>query len=267
MSDPETKTYLSIPQGPDVILRQVVEILDPFWDRHSYVLGGGTALAARWKHRHSTDIDLFIKNEVYESIYSKSAAAIRAELEEQVRLGEIFEFSCGSDAISIKFAPDESMSMVSSLAFTDEPLSNEYEERTGVRLESTAEILAKKVFVRMNWRGRYPARDVYDLVVAKYLEPNACDKALQSITDTERHRIAQTIQYDIQSRSLDPQKIEESKYPEIEQHMWKLSVDLFFGKELAQDFFRIGSTGIPTTTKDDHSPTDATAASRFFRLA
>ena len=233
---PKSRTYLSIPKGPDLILLRVVEILDPFFGRHAYVLGGETALAARWKHRHSTDIDLFIENEEFETIYLENSAKICATLEEQVKCGEIQEFTCGSDAISIKFSPNESMSLVSSLALTDEPLSNEYEEKTGVRLESTAEILAKKVFVRMNWRGRYPARDVYDLVVAKYLEPNACDKAFRSIADTERHRIAQTIQYDIQSRSLDTQQIEESRYPAIEQHMWELGVDLFFGKELARDF-------------------------------
>ena len=40
-------------------LRLAVETLDTCIGRETYQMGGGSVLAARWHHRHSTDIDLF----------------------------------------------------------------------------------------------------------------------------------------------------------------------------------------------------------------
>lgn len=231
------KKFLSLPKGPDLILVKAVEFLDLFWDRSDYVLGGGTALAARWNHRHSADVDLFMENDRFQSVYSVYSTEIRSRLEENKKVGSVHQFSCGDDAVAINFVPTESMTLVSTLSLTDEPLTNEYEQQTEVRLESTAEILAKKVYVRMNWRGNYPARDVYDLVVAKYLDPVACDKALGSINESERIRIAELMEKDIETRSVDPKQIERARYPDIENHLWELGVDLLAGRELPRDLF------------------------------
>ena len=40
-------------------LNWVAETLDPWTGHDTYRMGGGSVLAARWGHRHSTDIDLF----------------------------------------------------------------------------------------------------------------------------------------------------------------------------------------------------------------
>ena len=40
-------------------LKWVVETLDQWTGRDTYRMGGGSVLAARWGHRHSTYIDLF----------------------------------------------------------------------------------------------------------------------------------------------------------------------------------------------------------------
>ena len=37
---------------------------------HYIRLGGGTALAARWRHRHSTDVDLFVDPAAYAAFFT-----------------------------------------------------------------------------------------------------------------------------------------------------------------------------------------------------
>ena len=49
---------VSLPNGPDESLQQAVRFLSSWIAPPDYRLGGGTALAALWGHRHSTDIDL-----------------------------------------------------------------------------------------------------------------------------------------------------------------------------------------------------------------
>lgn len=74
---------LALPEGPQCILRQALPILLEFISSEPMTLGGGTALAARWQHRVSLDIDLFVDPAVFEeSVYRR-----QAEFED--RIGEL----------------------------------------------------------------------------------------------------------------------------------------------------------------------------------
>ena len=210
-----------------------MEILDEYWNRSDYVLGGGTALAARWGHRPGTDVDLFIENEDYLKVVGNRMDQIRSRLEHLKTQGEIQKFTCGRDAITIQFEVGMDMSFVATEPLTPAPLVEEFEKETGVRLESTAEILAKKIFVRMNWMGNFLTRDLYDIVVAKYLDPQATESALQTISVDERVRIARMMEHDIQTNSVDQGQIIKSKYRRIEKNVWSLGVDLFSDRRLS----------------------------------
>ena len=53
-------TGLAIPPPADAILERVGPLLPGIWDGDDVRIGGGTALAARWRHRRSTDIELCV---------------------------------------------------------------------------------------------------------------------------------------------------------------------------------------------------------------
>ena len=57
------------------------------------------------------------------------------------------------------------------------PRSRDAVKGEGIPLETTAEILAKKLHLRVLEKGITLARDLYDFAVAKKLEPDALDAA------------------------------------------------------------------------------------------
>lgn len=68
----------------------------------------------------------------------------------------------------------------------------------------------------MSWMEDFPARDLYDLIVAKFLDQEALDSAMQTIDVDERRRIARMIERDIETNSLDQRRIERPTYRSIE---------------------------------------------------
>lgn len=58
-------TGLSIPSPADVILERVGPALLGIWSNDDIRIGGGSALAARWHHRRSTDIDLCVAPDLF----------------------------------------------------------------------------------------------------------------------------------------------------------------------------------------------------------
>ncbi len=58
----------AIPSPAKEIMNQMAPILLGICSAEQIILGGGTALAARWNHRRSTDIDLFMNYKDFESI-------------------------------------------------------------------------------------------------------------------------------------------------------------------------------------------------------
>lgn len=54
-----------IPGNPGIVLARVAPLLSNWLGEGGCVLGGGTVLAARWRHRVSTDIDLFTDHQRY----------------------------------------------------------------------------------------------------------------------------------------------------------------------------------------------------------
>ena len=70
---------LRLPEGPAELFEAVRETIGEYLGgEHHMRLGGGTALAARWAHRHSTDVDLFTDPEPYARLHSHRQAFERA---------------------------------------------------------------------------------------------------------------------------------------------------------------------------------------------
>ena len=67
---------LDLPRGPRELFHAIREPLArAFGGEENIRFGGGTALAARWAHRHSVDVDLFVEADPTVTFTGTRAAA------------------------------------------------------------------------------------------------------------------------------------------------------------------------------------------------
>lgn len=86
---PSKRKELRLSSGPDRILEAGVKFPDQYWDRSQYEIGEGTVLAARWQHRHSTDIDCFMNEETFRLVYENDSPSMISSLEELEESGAL----------------------------------------------------------------------------------------------------------------------------------------------------------------------------------
>lgn len=141
---------------------------NPFW-----TFGGGTLLMLRHHHRLSKDIDIFVPDPQYLGYVNprinEAAANITREYEE--------------DAQFVKLIfPEGEIDFVVSQNLTDPGYDQWTLMGQPVRAETTAEIIAKKMW----YRGNHPtARDLFDLSLAIERDLGALLEAGKSLI---RHR-------------------------------------------------------------------------------
>ena len=136
------------------------------------LMGGGTILAAKWKHRTSTDIDIFWPRGRWTPKQEENA--IRGWLTKVEKIPKIQRLS--PEVNKIEWDDGD----------TDFIATNGLEENTarctiaGVDIEActTPEILAGKIY----GRALIPYRDLFDAAVAELKEPGALTKALTKTT-------------------------------------------------------------------------------------
>ena len=170
-----------LPAGPAELFEAVRLTLGEYLGGQTHMqLGGGTALAARWAHRHSTDVDLFTPAPRFQRLYDRrdsfqrdaqrrlAPAAISTEegmvtilLRQRDRLGEI--------------------TLTNTPSLTPVPHSVDTVRGTTVALETNAEILAKKLRYRMVLREQFVPRDLYDIAVAHQRDPAELRRAFEVI--------------------------------------------------------------------------------------
>ena len=167
---PAGSSQLALPPEPTRALTELWPVIRPHMESRDVTIGGGTALAARWHHRRSDDIDLFLPNprDIRELV------AQRSQILRALR-------SHNSD-ISAFIEPDESVvahpchptviTWMPSRSRTAEPLSSQYEPITGFPLETNAEILSKKLHYRILQHQLILPKDVFDLAWCIRYEPN-----------------------------------------------------------------------------------------------
>ncbi|QUN31862.1 nucleotidyl transferase AbiEii/AbiGii toxin family protein (plasmid) [Cupriavidus sp. KK10] len=130
--------------------------IEPFW-----TFGGGTVLMLRYRHRFSRDIDLFVPDPQYLGFVtprlSEAAENISSDYVEQ---GNFVKLVLDAGEVDVVASPN----------LTDEPF--EIWEIMGrpVKVETAAEIVAKKLYHRGD---RATARDLFDLCVVVEREPTA----------------------------------------------------------------------------------------------
>ena len=183
---------LDLPTGPAELLEAVRKPLGHhLGGEHKMRLGGGTALAARWRHRH-TDVDLFVDPADYEGLF-KSEQRFRTDLELHARSARNIVIEPGFARIVLTDGGEISVSTSPSL--TAHPVSGDAVRATSVPLETTAEILAKKLRYRMIQNAQIVPRDLYDIAFARRNEPAALQTALSTLKEDHLHDIDAELRY------------------------------------------------------------------------
>lgn len=124
-----------------------------------WTFGGGTVLMLRIGHRQSKDIDLFVPDPQYIGYVnprlSEVAAGVSADYEEAAEFIKLF-------------LPDGEIDVVAGPALTARPFDLVGYGEGMIRVETSAEIIAKKMWHRGD---RAKGRDLYDLCSVANAEP------------------------------------------------------------------------------------------------
>ena len=182
-----------LPEGPASVFAGAHPILAELLGEASFRVGGGTALAAVWAHRHSTDVDLFADHSAYAGLVASESSrqslsdGLREALqpdEIEIRRGTL-KLACPAGELSIITTP----SPLPPLAATDRVAG------TNTELERPATILARKLHGRMLTNGVLVLRDLYDLAAARDLAPGDLRLALGSLSKDDRRQIVDELRH------------------------------------------------------------------------
>ena len=184
-SDPEPDARLIRLEGdPGASLRRAWPLFSQWVNWAQVRMGGDTALAMRWGHRLSTDVDLAVDVAAFTKMNDERRPEISTALASLKESGEITKFGYRRHIIEIHF-PTGPVSLVGWALSGSEATSNEAELHTGVKLVRTEEILLSKIVGRMLGRGSLLVRDGYDLASAIELDPEPLNSAASRLNDEE----------------------------------------------------------------------------------
>ena len=180
--DSPIREELALPEPARELLARTHGILDQHLTPHTpggvgWMIGGGTILSARWKHRKSNDLDLLIhphterehlghgKNpELWEKMHR--AGATRIDLE----------------ATPTIYFPEGRIELVEARPTPRRGHGIAVLESGQARVLSSAQILAGKLI----HRGLHaPVRDLYDVGVALQADPHATAIAVNTVPDAD----------------------------------------------------------------------------------
>jgi predicted nucleotidyltransferase component of viral defense system len=130
-----------------------------------WTFGGGTVLMLRIDHRQSRDIDLFVPDRQYLGYVNPRLS----DVAEQVS----HDYEEGSEFLKF-FLPEGEIDIVAGAALTDQPFDVVLHAGRNIRVETCAEIIAKKMWHRGD-SGK--ARDLYDLCAVADTQPAAIEAA------------------------------------------------------------------------------------------
>ena len=128
---------------------------------NDWSFGGGTMLMRRHHHRFSKDIDIFVPDPQYLGYltprFNDKAESMTTDYVEE------------GNSLKLRFTEGE-IDFVASAALTHNPTTIERLFGRDVAVETSAEIIAKKIWHRGD---RFTARDIFDLAMVYEKEPNS----------------------------------------------------------------------------------------------
>ena len=152
----------------EVLFQRALTLIDSVRERgipvNDWTFGGGTVLMRRHQHRFSKDVDIFINDPQFLGFLSPrlspTAESLTADYLEDHNFVKLF-------------FPEGEIDFVAAPPLTPEPAHVETLFDRGILVETSAEIVAKKVWHR---GFEFTARDIFDLSMVAELEPEALRK-------------------------------------------------------------------------------------------
>ena len=166
------------------MFRQAEPSLTRIFGANTYRLGGGTALAAVWQHRHSTDVNLFIGSDLYRSVSMNA--------ERRSKLADALQESLNPASLEIANGFLKMVSAAGELGLYTMPSplpfmpSKDRVANVAVEIERPVTILGRKLHSRMLSNGVLTIRDLYDIAAASILDPDELKTALGSLADDDK---------------------------------------------------------------------------------
>ena len=173
---------LELPEEAREPFRQAIQLLERMFPRDvdgrtAFVFGGGTCLAAQWRHRRSTDIDLKAGPDMHLDEYMDGAMLGEELRQETRRVGLEVEAWRSASQVILNTADGNKVDIFASEPELDREPEEHMIEDTRVRVASVAEILYGKI----NGRGhRGPG--------ARRVRHGGCDTTSASAAATSRGR-------------------------------------------------------------------------------
>jgi len=149
----------------ETLFQRALELIDSVGSAgitlEDWSFGGGTVLMRRHHHRLSKDIDIFVPDPQYLGYLTPR---LNAEAESLTT-----KYVEQANSLKLIFEEGE-IDFVASAPLTDEPTVTEELFGRPVQVETSTEIVAKKVWHR---GAEFTARDIFDLAMVTETEPKA----------------------------------------------------------------------------------------------
>ena len=167
---------MTTPRGQLRAAQAMVDVLRNFMDESRLSMGGGTVLQWDWKHRRSTDVDMFYPPDLFAEACRLHGDAIERALVKGV----------GSPPKSTWMEPTSlyaevdgvETTVLPGVALTGAPMQSRCIPDTRAPLQTPAEILAKKLFHRLYEAETVEVRDLYDIAAAWHCDAQALQAAM-----------------------------------------------------------------------------------------
>lgn len=155
------------------LLHDAIGLLDTLQEPPFWTFGGGTALAVRYNHRISYDIDLFLKDaDALRDLTPARNPATKALLGQR-------RYDYPGQYLKLRMETGE-IDFILAGRRTDAPFSFWRFEEREVRLETPWEIAVKKIFYRPS---DFKVRDVFDLAVVVERDGDGLRRNLSEVAD------------------------------------------------------------------------------------
>ncbi|MCY4265127.1 MAG: nucleotidyl transferase AbiEii/AbiGii toxin family protein [Gammaproteobacteria bacterium] len=158
-------------------------------------LGGGTALATLWKHRHSTDIDFAVNGNVFDEYRrDNNAYAIRDDLRNDRSQGiALSQIAVTRHMIGFRYQ-GVPVSMVRSRLDGLNAFSEKFVGCSGVRLAKTEAIFTGKCIGRILKKRKTEDRDGYDIAFALTNHPEVLRPVLSGIDPISSEKLLEIVE-------------------------------------------------------------------------
>ena len=172
------RTVEDVPAPQGLVARRIFETFVQVVAPEHLSFGGGTVLAARWGHRKSLDVDLFCQPDAYAELGPDKRAEIEALLRQIPGCDQEATW-CEDIATYTEIDGIEATVLPRPAAMGSRRATKLRGTRLG--LQSSEEILYRKMAGRMYEAGEITVRDVYDVACARREAPGALQAAVGHI--------------------------------------------------------------------------------------